>query len=339
MAAEPELRFLHCNGIEMSAAVAGQGPLVVLCHGWPESWRSWRHQLGALAGAGYRVVAPDMRGYGLTEAPGRVEAYTILHLVADMVGLVEVLGEKQARIIGHDWGAYVAWHCALLRPDMFTAVAGMSVPYSPPSRFSLLDMLDKLGIRNSYLHYFQKTGVAEALFDRNVELALLHIIAGAAGDASATRIFGLNVSDDVVRPSAERPALPPWLAPADFATLAESFRRKGFRGPLNWYRNMRRNAELLAPWRGRPVTQPALFIAGSNDFIIRFPVMKQAVAALPRHVPGLAGSVLIDGAGHWIQQERAAEVSALLVDFLGRRPAKDPPATRPDARLAGVVAK
>jgi pimeloyl-ACP methyl ester carboxylesterase len=331
MAGEPELRLVRSNGIELHVAIAGEGPLVVLCHGWPESWRSWRHQLGALAGAGFRAAAPDMRGYGGSEAPEPIEAYTILHLVADMVGLVEVLGEKQASIVGHDWGAVVAWHAALLRPDMFLAAAGMSVPYSPPSRLSLLDMLEKLGIENSYLSYFQKPGVAERRFEGDIELALLHILAGAAGDASGDGIFGLHVSNKAFTSPTARPAIPPWLAPEDFSELARSFRRRGFRGPLNWYRNMRRNAELLAPWRGCPLTQPALFIAGANDPVVRFPVVRQAVAAQPRHVPRLAGSVVIEGAGHWIQQERADEVSSLLIDFLERRSAKTHSVARQDA--------
>ena len=143
---EPTLQTVDVNSLRMQVAMQGSGPLVLLCHGFPELWISWRAQLAALAKAGYRAVAPDMRGYGGTTAPDDPTAYTVLHLVGDMVELVKQLGEKQAVIIGHDWGAPVAWNSAMLRPDLFRAVIGMSVPFSPPGPVNLLEGLRRAGI-------------------------------------------------------------------------------------------------------------------------------------------------------------------------------------------------
>jgi pimeloyl-ACP methyl ester carboxylesterase len=179
---EPHLELLDINGIRMRIATQGSGPLVLLCHGFPELWYSWRNQLAALAAAGYRAVAPDMRGYGGTDAPAEPDAYTTLHLVGDMVELVNALGERQAVIVGHDWGAQVAWSAALLRPDLFRAVVGMSVPFSPPARVELLSALVSRGISDFYIQYFQAPGVAEAELERDVESSIRRIYFSGSGD-------------------------------------------------------------------------------------------------------------------------------------------------------------
>ena len=180
----------HANSITMRVAEQGTGPLVLFCHGFPESWYSWRHQMAAVAGAGYRAVAPDMRGYGATEAPPDVAQYTMLHLVGDMVELVKALGEKQAVIVGHDWGAPVAWNATMLRPDMFRAVVGMSVPFSPPGYLDFLTALEKQGIDNFYMQYFQKPGVAEAELQRDVEASIRRIHFSGSGDCPERLVFG-----------------------------------------------------------------------------------------------------------------------------------------------------
>lgn len=313
------ITFSHhqVNGIRMRVAEKGSGPLVVFTHGWPESWYSWRHQIEALAGAGYRAVAPDMRGYGDTEAPQDVSAYTILHLVGDIVELVHTLGEKQAVVVGHDWGAVVAWHCALLRPDMFRAVAAMSVPYAPPGRIDLLSSLDKGGIKTFYMQYFQAPGVAEAELERDVRDSLRRVYFSASGDGPEGKGFsvlapGKGLLDNTVAPDR---ALP-WLDETDLDHYTAEFTRAGFRGGLNWYRNLRRNWELTMPWRGCPIRQPSLFIAGERDGVLRFPASKAQVEAYPKTLPGLRGCHILPGAGHWIQRERAAEVNTLLIDFL-----------------------
>jgi pimeloyl-ACP methyl ester carboxylesterase len=167
-----ELKTTQANNIHMRYAEAGSGPLVLFCHGWPESWYSWRHQLAAVSAAGFRAVAPDMRGYGGTEAPEPIDQYTLFHMVGDMAELVKALGETKAVIVGHDWGAPVAWHAALWRPDLFHAVCGMSVPYSPPGYVDILTALEKLGINDFYLQYFQKPGVPEAELQQDIRSAL-----------------------------------------------------------------------------------------------------------------------------------------------------------------------
>jgi pimeloyl-ACP methyl ester carboxylesterase len=317
----PQFKTLAVNGIQMRIAEQGSGPLVLFCHGWPESWYSWRHQMAALAAAGYRTVAPDMRGYGGTEAPAGVDQYTLLHLVGDMVELVKALGQTQAVIVGHDWGAPVAWTSALLRPDVFRAVAGMSVPFTPPGKIDLLSALQAQGVTTFYMQYFQAPGVAEAELEADVEAALRRIYFSGSGDGPQRPTFGVlepgaGVLSNTVDPLELPAGLPAWLPPEDLAYYADEFKRAGFRGGLNWYRNLRRSWELLMPWRGCSVRQPSLFIAGERDNVLRFPASKAQIDAYPRTLPGLRGCHVLPGAGHWIQRERAAEVNALLLDFI-----------------------
>jgi pimeloyl-ACP methyl ester carboxylesterase len=314
---EPVLDTLQLDDIRMRVASLGSGPLVLFCHGWPESWYSWRHQIAAVAAAGFRAVAPDMRGYGGTDAPESPEQYTMLHHVGDLVGLLKALGETQAVLVGHDWGAPTVWNAALLRPDLFRAVVGMSVPFAPPGRIDLLTALEKQGIRNFYMQYFQTPGVAEAEFERDVDATIRRIHYSGSGDAPQGAAFGMLAEGGGFLDNTTDPAtLPAWMSAEDVAHYAGEFRRSGFRGPLNWYRSLRRSTELLAAWRGAVIHQPSLFIAGSRDGVLRFPASKAQIERFPATLPGLRGCHIIDGAGHWIQRERAAEVNALLLGFL-----------------------
>src|ERR1700761_3698504 len=179
---QPTHRTIEANGIRIHLAEQGQGPLVLFCHGFPESWYSWRHQLAALAEAGFHAVAPDMRGYGLTEAPQEIERYTLLHLVGDMLGILDALGEKTAVIVGHDWGAPVAWHAALLRPDRFRAVVGLSVPYRPRGGVAPTTVMPQNPDAQFYQLYFQKPGVAEAELEADARSALSKILYSGSGD-------------------------------------------------------------------------------------------------------------------------------------------------------------
>jgi pimeloyl-ACP methyl ester carboxylesterase len=311
------MRTVSANGIAMRIAEQGEGPLVLLCHGWPEGWYSWRHQIPALAAAGWHVVAPDMRGYGGTDAPQPIEAYTQLHIVGDMVELLDALDTREAVIVGHDWGAVAAWMAALLRPDRFRAVVGMSVPYSPPGRISILDALAKRGISNFYLQYFQAPGVAEAELERDVASSLRRILYAASGDSPGERRgFALVAPEGLLAATIDPDPLPPWLAASDIEHMAGEFRHSGFRGGLNWYRNLHRSWELLAPWRGLPIRQPSMFVAGERDAVLRFPGAKENLEAYTRTLPGLRRSLILPDAGHWIQQERPAEVTAALLEFL-----------------------
>jgi epoxide hydrolase A/B len=310
----PSSRTISANGIDIFLREQGEGPLVVLCHGWPELSYSWRHQIAALAEAGFHVVAPDMRGFGQTSAPAAVDAYSIFDLVGDMVALVPALGEKQAVIVGHDWGAPVAWHAAMFRPDVFTAVAGLSVPPPFRGRGRPLDMLRQSGISNFYWQYFQTPGIAEAEFERDVALSMRGLLGRGFSDPAAT-LFIEQGKGFLGNPKADRP-LPDWLTEADLACFIDAYRKSGFRGGLNWYRNIDRNWELTAPWQDAQIHQPSLFIAGSKDAVITGLIGAKRVGDMERVLPNLKQKLIIEGAGHWVQQERPEEVNAALTGFL-----------------------
>jgi pimeloyl-ACP methyl ester carboxylesterase len=312
--AMPSSRTISANGIEIFLREPGQGPLVLLCHGWPELSYSWRHQIPALAAAGFHVAAPDMRGFGRTSAPADVNAYSIFDTVGDMVALVAALGEKQAVIVGHDWGAPVAWHAAMFRPDVFTAVAGLSVPPPFRGRARPLDSLRESGITNFYWQYFQTPGVAEREFEGDVDLTMRTLLGRGFSDPSAS-LFIEEGKGFLGTPRADRP-LPDWLSEADLVCFSEAYRASGFRGGLNWYRNIDRNWELTAPWQGAQIHQPSLFIAGSKDSVITGLIGAKRVADMERVLPNLRQKLIVDGAGHWIQQERPDEVNAALIGFL-----------------------
>jgi pimeloyl-ACP methyl ester carboxylesterase len=298
----------------------GSGPLVLLVHGFPESWYSWRHQLPALAAAGYRAAAVDVRGYGRSSRPADVAAYRMVDLVDDAVAVVQALGEATATIIGHDWGAGIAATSALLRPDVFPAAALLSVPYTPPGgprpseAFAHMDT----GDGEFYVSYFQQPGRAETEIEPDVRGWLAGFYAALSGDTMP----GAGEPDvHVVRRGGRLrdrfPAhtLPAWLSPEDLDVYAGEFERTGMAGALNRYRNMDRDWQDLAAFAGRPITQPTLFIGGALDASTTW--MADAIAAFPTTMPGLVGSHVLDGAGHWIQQERPDEVDALLTDWLG----------------------
>jgi pimeloyl-ACP methyl ester carboxylesterase len=307
-------RTISAGGIQIFLREQGEGPLVVLCHGWPELSYSWRHQIPALAAAGFHVVAPDMRGFGQTSAPAEITAYSIFDTVGDMVALVEALGEKQAVIVGHDWGAPVAWHAALFRPDMFRAVAGLSVPPPFRGRGRPLDTLRDSGVTNFYWQYFQTPGVAEAEFERDVKLTMRTLLGRGFADPAAS-LFVEDGKGFLGNPSADKP-LPDWLNEAALAEFTAAYAKSGFRGGLNWYRNIDRNWELTAPWQGAKIHQPSLFIAGSKDSVITGLIGAKRIGDMERVLPDLRQKLIIDGAGHWVQQERADEVNDALIGFL-----------------------
>lgn len=312
-------RDIAANGITLHLTEQGRGPLLLLCHGWPELGYSWRHQMAPLAAAGYRVVAPDMRGYGGSSAPHGVEHYAITDLVGDMVALVAGLGETRAAVVGHDWGATVAWSAALMRPDVFHAVAGLSVPFrardaaAPP-----LAKLRAAGRDDFYWFYFDHQGVPEAEFERDIAGAMRRVLVYGSGDAPAGRALGLRVpSGHGFLDGCDDPAqLPAWLDASDVEVYAAAFGETGFRGAFNWYRNLDRNWMLSAPFQGAQVQPPALFIAGARDGVIASAMGRAQLQQMDASVPRLRAKVLIDGAGHWIQQERPVEVNAALLRFL-----------------------
>ncbi|HUN52653.1 MAG TPA: alpha/beta hydrolase [Candidatus Sulfotelmatobacter sp.] len=324
MTTDLQHREVTANGIRHHLAEQGEGPLVLLCHGFPESWYSWRHQLAALAAAGYRAVAPDMRGYGRTERPAD-DQYTLLHLVGDMVGLLDALGAEQAVIVGHDWGAPVAWHSALLRPDRFRAVVGLSVPFRPRAPVRPSTVMPETEDALFYQLYFQQPGVAEAELERDVPCSIRRILYAASGDypAAAGNPFGrgpavgmVSKRDGLLAGLRDPDPLPAWLTAADVDFYAGEFARTGFRGGLNWYRNIDRGWQLLAPFAGLRIAVPALYIAGERDSVLSFRGMDQLLPALGQVIPTLRRTLILPGCGHWTQQERPDEVNAAMIDFL-----------------------
>ena len=303
----------------MRIAEAGptDGPLVVLAHGWPESWYSWRHQLAALAEAGYRAVAPDMRGFGSTDAPPDIRDYDIQQLVADMVGIVDEAGADQAVIVGHDWGSVVAWHAALLQADRFRAVAAMSVPhFGRPHDSPTRIWQDRFGDNFYYILYHQAHGVAEAEYDANPEGLLRMLYASPDSPRGAPAINDPHKdAGGWIGRWGEAESLPEWLSEADLAYYIGEFKRAGFRGGVNYYRNFDRNWELMAEV-DQAIRIPALFIVGAQDMVIAG--MDKAVLnkRMQAVVPDLRPIVWLEGAGHWIQQERPEECNQALLDFL-----------------------
>jgi pimeloyl-ACP methyl ester carboxylesterase len=312
-------RFVDTNGIKMHLVEQGQGPLVILCHGFPECWYSWRHQLPALAEAGFHVVAPDQRGYGQTDRPEPIVAYDILQLTGDMVGLIHALGEERAIIVGHDWGAPVAWHCALLRPDLFHTIALLSVPFrsrSWESERPTEGMKRMAGEREFYMLYFQEPGKAEAEFEADVRRTMAIFLYTASGDPPPEKrwshLFGK--SEKFLDTGSLPEMLPAWLTEQDLAFFTSEFERTGFRGGLNWYRNIDRNWELTPFLNGAKLLQTALFIAGEFDAVVA--MNRKAFNTMEKTMPALRKKVLLPGAGHWIHQERPTEVNRLLIEFL-----------------------
>jgi pimeloyl-ACP methyl ester carboxylesterase len=318
-------RAIETNGIRMHIAEQGEGPLVLLCHGFPESWYSWRHQLKALAEAGFWAVAPDMRGYGQTDRPAEIEKYTLLHLVGDMVGVLDALGVETAMIAGHDWGAPVAWHAALLRPDRFRAVIGLSVPFRPRGGSRPTSVMPQTDDAIFYQLYFQEPGVAEAELERDPQVTIRALLYGASGEGSHLRAPGDAVGmvprkTGFLRGLTSPPPLPPWLSQDDVDYYVAEFKRSGFRGGLNWYRNIDRGWELLAPFAGLQVTVPALYMIGDRDLVMYFQGMDRLLPNLTKFVPKLRETIILPGCGHWTQQERPAEVNAAMIGFLKALP-------------------
>jgi pimeloyl-ACP methyl ester carboxylesterase len=319
-------RIIESNGIRLNIAEQGKGALVILCHGFPESWYSWRHQLTALAAAGFHAVAPDMRGYGKSDRPEAIDQYTVFHLIGDLVGLLDALEAPTAVIVGHDWGAAIAWQAARLRPDRFRAVACLSVPFRPRGPVRPTSVMPQTADAQFYQLYFQQPGVAEAEMERDPRVTVLSMLYGASGEGAAA-FRDAAARGDITRTPGMVPrgggmlqgsttTLPTWLSEADIEFYASEFGRSGFRGPLNYYRNIDRNWELTAAFADVMVTVPSLFVAGDHDLVIAAPGMDQHLANLKQFVPALRNIRILPGCGHWTQQERPSEVSAAIIDFI-----------------------
>jgi pimeloyl-ACP methyl ester carboxylesterase len=313
------VRRIDVGEVELRVAERGdQGPLVVLLHGWPESWYSWRHQLPALAAAGYRAVAPDLRGFGASDRPEAVDAYDVHHICRDLGGLLDHYGAETAVVVGHDWGAILTWQCALLMPDRISAIAPMSVPYAGRGDASLIDRLRQTYADNFfYILYFQEPGVAEAEFDADPRGILSRLYTSPDTPREAPRVTDPKRSaggwiDRLGKPT----ELPPWLEAGDLDYYVEEFTRAGFRGGINYYRNFHRNWETTPALADAKVSQPALFVAGEKDQVIRGADAARLDALMRPWAPKLTKVVVVPAVGHWVQQEAVEATNAALLEFL-----------------------
>lgn len=307
-------RRIATNGIELNIAEQGEGPLVLMLHGFPESWYSWRHQFDALARAGFHAVAPDMRGYGKSDKPHNIDAYNQVQVVNDIIGLIPALGHQTAVVFGHDWGAPTAWSCALHHPDKVTAVGALSVPFSPRSPVQPMPAMRAM-FKGQFFYqlYFQEPGVAEAEFEKDIRKALRKFLYLGCGEADLTGLAAKGPDDDLLTSLPDPKVLPKWLSEADLDFYTGEFTRSGMRGPLNYYRNHDLTWELT---KGAPetISQPAMFVAGEKDGVIL--MAAEALKKLPERVPDLRINRLIPGIGHWTQQEAPEVVNEEMVRFL-----------------------
>ena len=325
----PEFRLIDAGDVSLRCAIdgpaAGTAPLVILVHGFPESWYSWRHQLAPIADVGFTACAIDVRGYGGSDKPADVAAYAMERIVGDLVGLCQALSPDQpAILIGHDWGAPIVWNSALTHPHVFRAVAGLSVPFSgAPSRPFTEVFREHFTAQGRFFYqeYFQQPGVAEAEAEADPRGWVRKMMYSISGDvppgdywskpAGATFLEGLP---DVADPA----GLPSWLSEADLGYYEAEFKQSGFAGPLNRYRNHEADYEWLRAWQGKRIEQPCLFIGGTRDpATTLFGAVADPVAMMRVFAPRAEGHVL-EGVGHWTQQERPQEVNALLIDWLKR---------------------
>lgn len=307
-------QMIAVNGIELSLHCAGpeNGQPIWLLHGFPECWHSWREQIPALTAAGYRVFVPEMRGYGQSSAPAEIADYDLLTLCTDIQQAMDHFGHRQVAMVGHDWGAVVAWHLALLEPERIYRLITMSVPFAGRARRPVIEIMRELyADRFNYILYFQEPGVAEEELNASVERTLRLFMQDQDvflqhKPASATLLEGVAAPGE----------LPGWCTQQDLDVYVQTFAAHGFRGALNWYRNFERNWQRTEPLAGRQVLQPTLFLIGDRDPVGVFEA--HTLKRMPASVPHLEQHVL-PNCGHWIQNEQAARVNELLLNFLERR--------------------
>jgi pimeloyl-ACP methyl ester carboxylesterase len=305
-------------GIDLSVSVAGEGPLVILMHGWPEQSLSWRHQVPALTAAGYRVATPDMRGYGQSGKPEAPDAYTLNTIADDMQAIATALDAPRWAAVGHDWGAPAAWRCALRFPDTVAAVFGMSVPHAGAPKVEFMDVVDAIyPDRFFYIRYFQDIGVAEAELDQvDLAPALKQIYWSASGEGVRAHTRRHVPRDAKLMQSWDAAPDAPlgFMSDDELAQYAALFRAGGWRGPLNWYRNFPRNGADARALGDNIIRQPAGFLAGTLEVVLA--MLPNQLENMRAHCADLRSEVRPDGAGHWIQQERPDETNAALLQFL-----------------------
>ncbi len=311
---------IQSNGVSLRVAVQGEGQLCVLVHGWPELGLSWRHQIDPLVNAGYKVAIPDVRGYGGSDAPKDVESYRMVALVDDVMNIIDALGYEDAILIGHDWGAPIVWYSSLLQPKRVRAVVGMSVPYyglggAPPIQL----MQFAYAGRFFYILYFQKPELPEAEFEKDVRDSLLKIYFANSGNSTSevrqamrARTSESGYLDGLIAPE----PFPDWLPAEDLEQYVAAYEKSGFHGGINRYRNMDADWHELQFLEGKQIEQPALFIAGEFDSVLRYAPGLNMMDIIDPFYADLRGKIVIPGSGHWVQQEKPQEVNRHLLKFL-----------------------
>ncbi len=311
-----QLLELHDITLSLYSAGPETGKVVWLLHGFPECWYSWRHQIDALAAAGYRVYAPEMRGYGRTSAPRDPAAYDLITLCGDIRQAMDNLGHERVAMIGHDWGAPVAWHLALLEPQRVAVVSGMSVPFGGrPKQPAIEKMREHFADRFHYMLYFQTVGPAEQELAEDIPRTMRVMMHGMSGKGGSSLVQDKSPDSRWLDDSHD-PGLPPqWCPPEAFEVYVRTFEQSGFHGPVNWYRNFERTWERTAPLAGKQILQPALFLIGDSDAV--GDLEAYTIRKMPTVVPAVEQHVIPE-CGHWLQGEKPEEVNHLLLDFLAR---------------------
>ena len=316
-----EFRYIQLSDIRLRAAVRGDGPLVVMVHGFPESWYSWRHQMKPIADAGFTACAIDVRGYGGSDKPPAVADYAMERMIADVIGVIEALStDGRGILVGHDWGAPIVWNSALVRPGRVRAVCGLSVPYLGPAARPFTEVFDEIFTKRGrffYQAYFQKIGEPEVEAEADPREFLRKFYYALSGDAPdgtwpTNKTADQRLLDGLIDPE----PFPAWLTPADLDYYVGEFERSGFRGPINRYRNHESDFAYLSRFKDRKIAQPALFVGGNRDLAFNMLGRGDPIALMRQHVTDLRGADVLDGCGHWTQQERPAEVNARLVAWL-----------------------
>ena len=316
-----DFSFIDLPDIRLRAAVQGSGPLVVMVHGFPESWFSWRHQLGPIADAGFTACATDVRGYGGSDKPKQVADYAMAHMVSDVAGVIEALSPgERAIVLGHDWGAPIVWNTALIRPDRVRAVGALSVPYLGVGTRSFRDVFDEIFTKRGkffYQAYFQKLDTPEAEAEANPRDFLRKFYYAISGDAPdgtwpTDKTVDQKLLDGLVDPE----VFPSWLTPDELDYYVSEFTNSGFFGPISRYRNHDADFEYLRQFADRKIEQPALFISGTRDLAFNMLGRSDPIAIMRKQVADLRVADVLEGCGHWTQQERPAEVNARLIPWL-----------------------
>ena len=311
--ADRNFEMIHTNGVNLRCVVEGEGPLIILMHGWPQCWYLWRHQIDPLVAQGWKVCVPDQRGYGMSDCPPDVEDYKIRTLCADIDGLATALGYEEYALMIHDWGAIAGWNVALLYPDRVRAVVGLSVPYA---RWTVPEWCTQEYWGDQFFywaHFCEEEGLAEQLLEEDVRLSLktMHIhTSGDRGKGATPKQEGVRSLLEAV--TAPPDDLPPWMTEEDLDYYVQMYEISGFRGGINWYRNIPTLHSDTRELENAKISQPAIFVQGSRD-IVEHMVSRDSQL---ENFEDLRSVHVLDGIGHWVQVEAAEELNEICLDFL-----------------------